>query len=196
MLRLFKIDNGLVREFEVDNGQLLDQLGCADWIDAHEPDAGERALLQTLLHTEVPEYEEVEEIETSARCFVDQSGIHVHSMFLAPAEGRHTTVSVACILQSDRLITIREGDLPDFRLMRMRARRGQVECRTPSELLVTLFEQKVENHADTLEDIHRQLEAVSHLVLGTGMPILKRIGRLARLEDSNGRSASADGYPA
>ena len=188
MLRLFKIDRGLIREFEVEKNQLLHQLGSADWIDAHEPDAGERALLQTLLHTEVPEYEEVEEIETSARCFVDQAGIHVHSMFLSSAEGRHITVSVACILQSDRLITIREEDLPDFRLLRMRARRGQVECSTPSELLVTLLEQKVENHADTLEDIHRQLEAVSHLVLeNEDADLEEAIEQLARLEDSNGK---------
>lgn len=188
MLRVFKIETGLIREFEVDPEQLSQQLDRADWIDAHEPDDGERALLQSLLHTDLPDYDDVEEIEASARCFVDQAGIHVHAMFLAQAEGRHSTVSVACILQNNRLITIREGDLSDFRLLRMRARRGQVECRTPAELLVTLFEQKVENHADTLEDIHRQLEAVSHLVLeDEDAELEEAISRLARLEDSNGK---------
>lgn len=188
MLRVFKIENGLIREFELDTAQLPGRLDRADWIDAHEPDEGERALLQSLLHTDLPDYDDVEEIEASARCFVDQAGIHVHSMFLSQAEGRHNTVSVACILQSNRLITIREGDLPDFRLLRMRARRGQVESRTPAELLVTLFEQKVENHADTLEDIHRQLEAVSHLVLeDEDAELEEAISRLARLEDSNGK---------
>lgn len=188
MLRVFKIENGLIREFEVDPAQLRQQLDRADWIDAHEPDDGERTLLQSLLHTDLPDYDDVEEIEASARCFVDQAGIHVHAMFLAQVEGRHSTVSVACILQNNRLITIREGDLSDFRLLRMRARRGQVECRTPAELLVTLFEQKVENHADTLEDIHRQLEAVSHLVLeDEGAELEEAISRLARLEDSNGK---------
>lgn len=188
MLRVFKIENGLIREFEVDPAQLRQQLDRADWIDAHEPDDGERALLQSLLHTDLPDYDDVEEIEASARCFVDQAGIHVHAMFLTQAEGRHSTVSVACILQGNRLITIREGDLSDFRLLRMRARRGQVECRTPAELLVTLFEQKVENHADTLEDIHRQLEAVSHLVLeDEDAELEEAISRLARLEDSNGK---------
>lgn len=188
MLRVFKIENGLIRECELDPEQLSQQLDRADWIDAHEPDMEERGLLQSLLHTDLPDYDDVEEIETSARCFVDQAGIHVHSMFLSQAEGRHSTVSVACILQSNRLITIREGDLPDFRLLRMRARRGQVESRTPAELLVTLFEQKVENHADTLEDIHRQLETVSHLVLeDEDAELEEAISRLARLEDSNGK---------
>ncbi|MFW6578360.1 magnesium/cobalt transporter CorA [Acinetobacter baumannii] len=108
--------------------------------------------------------------------------------FLAQNEGRHNTVSVACILQKERLITIREGDLADFRLLRMRARRGQVEAKTPQELLVTLLEQKVENHADTLEDLHRQLEQVSYLVLeDENAELEEAITRLARLEDSNGK---------
>lgn len=188
MLRLFVIENGLLRELPVEPDQLQDQIARVDWIDALEPDERERALLQSLLHTGVPESDDVAEIETSARCFVDQAGIHVHSLFLAQIEGRHSPVSVACILQNKRLITIRDGDLPDFRLLRMRARRGILECSSPADLLVTLFEQKVENHADTLEDIHRQLEAVSQMVLKDEDAELEdAISRLAELEDSNGK---------
>lgn len=188
MLRLFSIENGLIKEMKVDPSEIAQQLLQSDWIDAHEPDEQERALLELLLQTDVPESDEYDEIETSARCFVDQTGIHVHSLFLSQTEGRHVTVTVACILQPNHLITIREGDLADFRLMRMRARRGQVECSSPQELLVTLFEQKVENHADILEDIHRQLEGVSHMVLeGEGADLEDAISKLARLEDSNGK---------
>jgi magnesium transporter len=188
MLRLFKIQNGLISEKSapVEGERLfLDQ---ADWIDAQDPTEDERQLLRTLLHTEVPESDDVEEIEASARCFVDQSGLHVHSLFLTQEDGRYNTVSVACILQGERLITIREADVADFRLLRMRARRGQVECDTPTQLLVTLFEQKVENHADALEDIHRQLEGVSHQVLEDEEAELEdAISQLAKLEDSNGK---------
>ena len=188
VLRFFRIENGLIKAVDIEAAQLSSQLQHIDWIDAHEPDDDERELLQSLLHTDLPESEEFEEIETSARCFVDQAGMHVHSLFLSQTEGRYATVSVACILQSQHLITIREGDLADFRLLRMRARRGQVECRSPSELLVILLEQKVENHADALEDIHRQLEEVSYLVLEDEEAELEdAIGKLAKLEDSNGK---------
>lgn len=133
MLRLFKIENGLIHEIKCPLEELGSHLIQADWIDAHEPDEDERALLQHMLCTELPEPDEVEEIETSARCFVDQAGIHVHSLFLAQSEGRHTTVSVACILQKNCLITIREGDLADFRLLRMRDGRAaeRAGCRAP-----------------------------------------------------------------
>ncbi|MBS3804537.1 MAG: magnesium/cobalt transporter CorA [Oleiphilaceae bacterium] len=188
MLRLYKIRNGRIRELEVDPKNLKRQVAEADWIDCFEPDDEERDILQPLLQTEVPDADDVEEIEASARCFVDEAGLHVHSLFLVQTEGRHKTVSVACILQSDRLITIREDEVVDFRLLRMRARRGQVECRDIAGLLVTLLEQKVENLADVVEDIHRQLEEVSHLVLEDEDAELEdAIGQLAKLEDSNGR---------
>ncbi len=188
MLRLFKINNGLISEKSAHGPNHDIQLHEADWIDAQDPGEDERHLLSTLLRSDVPESDEVEEIEASARCFVDQSGIHVHSLFLTQEDGRYNTVSVACILQNERLITVREGEVADFRLMRMRARRGQVESNSPTQLLVTLFEQKVENHADALEDIHRKLEGVSHMVLENEEADLEdAISQLAELEDSNGK---------
>ncbi|MDT8311710.1 MAG: magnesium/cobalt transporter CorA [Methylophaga sp.] len=188
MLRLYKIALGRIQEISVTDVLTVDLLKQADWIDALEPDEDERALLATLFSDEVPDVEDVEEIEASARCFVDQDGLHVHSMFLSASEGRHHTVSVALILQSGRLIAIRDDELSDFRLLRLRARRGQVNCHTPTALLVTLLEQKVENHADTLEDIHRQLEKVSHFVLEEENSDLEdAIDQLAKLEDSNGK---------
>lgn len=188
MLRLYKIAHGLIKEIKVEGVLTASQLKEADWIDALEPDEQERALLGTLFSAEVPDVDDMEEIEASARCFTDQDGLHVHTLFLGYAEGRHHTVSVAFILQPDRLIAIRDGDLSDFRLLRMRARRGQISCDTPKELLVTLMEQKVENHADNLEDIHRQLERVSHSVLEDEEADLEDcISQLARLEDSNGK---------
>lgn len=187
MLRLYKIALGRIQEIPVNDVLTVGLLKQADWIDALEPDEDERALLATLFSDEVPDVD-VEEIEASARCFTDLDGLHVHSMFLGASEGRHHTVSVAFILQPERLIVIRDDELSDFRLLRMRARRGQINCKTPTELLVTLLEQKVENHADTLEDIHRQLEKVSHFVLEEENSDLEdAIGQLAKLEDSNGK---------
>lgn len=189
MLRFFKIVDGLINELDIPDAEIRTRHQEADWIDAQEPTEEERQVLQGLLKTDIPEFDDVEEIEASARCFVDQAGVHVHSLFLTQSDGRHSTVSVACILQRNCLITMREDELADFRLLRMRARRGQVEAGDPAELLVTLLEQKVENHADGLEDLHRQLEEVSYLVLeDEDAELDEAINRLARLEDSNGKT--------
>ncbi|MGJ0429227.1 magnesium/cobalt transporter CorA [Methylobacter sp.] len=189
MPRLYKIKNGVLTEEyqtkDTPNQMIID----ADWIDAHNLSLEERSQLQTLLLTELPKSIDVEEIEASARYFADQNGIHVHSLFLAQSEGDLHTISVAFILQPERLITLRDGlDLADFRLLRMRARQKQVEVATPKALLITIFEQKVENLADGIEDIFGGLERVSHQILKEDNADYEdAIDQLTRLEDSNGK---------
>ncbi len=189
MLRTFEISGQTIAERNIlDGDDTEDLLAQASWIDAQDPTPEERDRLGRFLSDDLPESDDVEEIESSARYFVDVDGIHVHSLFLSQSEGRHDTDTVAFILQPERLITFREDDLADFRLLRMRARRHQVEADSPAALLVTIFEQKVENLADTVEDIHFKLEQVSHLVLEDEEADLEdAIDRLAKLEDSNGK---------
>lgn len=189
MLRLFDFANGKLVERKFDRN-LLDQavVSHTGWVDAQDTSDDERDRLELLLHTELPESDDVEEIESSARYFTDSSGIHVHSMFLSQNEGRLVINTVAFILQPSRLITVRESELADFRLLRMRALRGQIEAHNPKELLLTMLEQKVENLADTIEDIYLELEKVSHLVLEDNQADLEQaIENMAQLEDSNGK---------
>lgn len=184
MLRFFRIHQGLLRELEEAPAEITPDI---DWIDAISPDDKERELLGTLF-SESPPASEIDEIEASARYFIDKDGLHVHSLFLNYSENRHNTVSVGFILQQDRLITIRDTELADFRLLRLRARNGQLNCPTPVDLLVTVLDQKVETHADNLEDIHQELGNVSHTVLEETNPDFSAaILQLARLEDSNGK---------
>ena len=185
MLRLFDFTDGKLREQKLEGAILDHSIFKVGWVDAQDTSDDERDRLEALLHTEA---DDVEEIESSARYFVDSNGIHVHSLFLAQSEGRFDPVTVAFILQAQRLITVRDGELADFRLLRMRARRGQIDVHTASELLLTIFEQKVENLADAIEDLHHELETVSHTVLEDEDADLEAaIDDLANIEDSNGK---------
>jgi magnesium transporter len=187
MLRLFKLDQNKIYQLPLEQVSKSD-ITRADWLDANEPDASERDLINALMRSELPQSSDVSQIESSARYFIDDEGIHVHSLFLSHSEGRHKPATVAFILQAKRLITVREGKLADFRLLRLRARRGQVEAASPADLMLTIFEQKVENLADFIEDIHRDLESVSKVVLEEEDSDLEwAIDQLAKLEDSNGK---------
>lgn len=188
-MRFFKINNGLIQEMKYhSNDEITALIEQSDWIDAHNPTNEDRHLLSQALGLKLPASNDVEEIEASSRYFMDHEGLHVHSLFLSPTEGRHTTVNIASILQKDRLITLREGSIADFRLLRLRARKGQVHSDDVQSLFITILEQKVENHADTIEDIHHQLEKISYTVLEDEEADWEEcISRLARLEDSNGK---------
>ena len=126
MLRVFNFHDNRVNEIRFASEDLAQTIAAAGWIDVLDPTEEERDELEQYLRTELPESDDVEEIESSARYFIDSAGLHVHSLFLGQSEGRHTTVTVAFILQPDRLISLREEDSPDFRLLRMRVRRGQI----------------------------------------------------------------------
>lgn len=188
MLRFFKVENSVIRNLEAEPDAQREAIKAADWIDAQSPDEAERLLLDSVVAEDLPQADDMDEIEATARFFVVGSEVHIHSLFLVQADGRHHTSSVACIMQPNRLLTVRDEELADFRLLRMRARRGQVECRDTSELLLTLMDQKVENLADTIEDLHHTLERASHTVLEeVDSELDQAIDMLAALEDSSGK---------
>jgi len=187
VIHLFTIGEGLVAAG--DSGPLpADGLAAAQWIDVQAPDAAELAQLQQLLQVPLPGSSDIAEIEPSSRCYVDVDGIHLHSLFLGEPSIRRSTSSVVCILQPSRLITLRDSDLADFRLLHARVRLGQLESRNPAELLLNLLDTKVDALADHLEEIHSELEQTSHLVLAQKSPFLAQaIDRLATAEDLNGK---------
>jgi magnesium transporter len=187
MLRAFRISDNC--PVEIPAAELREPvLRSAAWIDLLEPDESERQRVEALYPASLPDANEVDEIEASARYFTDAQGIHVHSSFLYQTEGRHETTTVAFTLRPDQLLTLREAEVADFRLYRMRLRRRQVEAGSAVSILASIFEQKVENLADTLEDLHLESQIISHLVLeDVSASMENAIDQLARLEDSSGK---------
>ncbi len=49
--------------------------------DAYKPDTAEREWLTGLFLEEVPDKEELDDIEASARFYWDTDGLHIHSLF-------------------------------------------------------------------------------------------------------------------
>lgn len=188
MLHVFTITENTLKELRQAAGSDVMPIADAKWVDVTDPTDAERELIETVHRAPLPDPDEMEEIEASARYFIDSEGIHVHSLFLYQSEGRHKTESVAFILNERQLLTFRDTELPDFRLLRMRTHRGWVEAKNSLDIMLALLEQKVENLADSLENIHQRLEDVSHLVLEDEEGELEdAIDRLAKLEDSNGK---------
>lgn len=189
MITLYGIEQGRVACLAATAGPpTYDSIAGARWVDVQSPDAAELALVQQLLQVPLPGSGDIAEIEPSSRCYTDADGIHLHSLFLGPEAARRVTSSVVCVLQSARLITMRDGDLADFRMLHARAEAGQLESRNTAELLLTVLGMKVDTLADHLEEIHRKLEHTSQLVLTQKSPWLaEAIDQLATAEDLNGK---------
>ncbi|WP_423765919.1 CorA family divalent cation transporter, partial [Escherichia coli] len=135
-------------------------------VDISEPEEHERQLIQTQFNQELATSPELDDIEASARFFEDDDGLHVHSFFYYEDADDHAGNStVAFTLRDGRLYTLRERELPAFRLYRMRARKQTMQDGNGYEILLDLFETKIEQLADEIENIYSNLETLSRAIM-------------------------------
>ncbi|PAV06838.1 magnesium and cobalt transport protein CorA [Arsenophonus sp. ENCA] len=183
MLLAFKLDNHRLSRFELDEGEKLTD---AVWVDLMEPDEKERQTVQTELKQLLVTPSELTDIEASARFFEDEDGLHIHSFFYYQDSDEHVSNStVAFTFRDGRLYTLRECDLPAFRLYRMRSRSQKLIDANAYELFLDLFETKIEQLADVIENIYSVLESLSRIILEgkQGDELDSALSNLAEQED-------------
>lgn len=184
MLSAFKLDRSRLTRLELEEEN--DKLTTSVWVDLIEPEEGERDRVQSELGQSLATRPELEDIEASARFFEDEDGLHIHSFFFyEDAEDHAGNSTVAFTIREGRLYTLRERELPAFRLYRMRARNQTLIDGNAFELLLDLFETKIEQLADEIENIYSALEKLSRVIMEgqQGEEYDQALSRLAELED-------------
>ena len=179
------------------------------WIDLIAPSQEEQQWVLDAYDQNLPTLKSLEDISSSARFYRDDDGIlHISTYFLTknknfqldgePEENSSilsTVQTVAFILHKDRLFTLRGEKLVAFRAFRARARRNdyEIDYKDPTWVLLGLLEAKLDELADILEDIHKDLEKYSTEVLNNRhreqmLDLDDMITRLAQLEDTLGKA--------
>lgn len=183
MLSAFRLDHGRLSRMELDD---TDHLTASLWVDLVEPEEDERQRVQSELGQSLATRPELDDIEASARFFEDEDGLHIHSFFYyEDAEDHAGNSTVAFTIREGRLFTLRERELPAFRLYRMRARNQMLVDGNAYELLLDLFETKIEQLADEIENIYSDLEKLSRVIMEgqQGDEYDEALSTLAELED-------------
>ncbi|MGL9759845.1 MAG: magnesium/cobalt transporter CorA [Symbiopectobacterium sp.] len=183
MLSAFKLDNCRLSRLELDD---TNDIAASVWVDLVEPEDEEREMVQNRLGQSLATRPELEDIEASARFFEDEDGLHIHSFFFFEDADDHAGNStVAFTIRGGRLYTLRERELPAFRLYRMRARNQTLVDGNAYELLLDLFETKIEQLADEIENIYSDLESLSRVIMEgrQGEEYDEAFSTLAELED-------------
>jgi magnesium transporter len=194
---------GQINAFELVNGRLHQvTITCRKdlydltpiWIDLLEASKAERTSIGKHFGLELPDPDELTDLEASARFYVEENDeIHLHANFLLDREGDSRSVPVALIIHTDILFTVRNQELPVFRLQRLRARNQPGYVSDCKDVLLDLFGADVEYSADALEDVYATLGKVSRKVLSETMSDAEAAGILADIaeeEDLNGRIRS------
>lgn len=117
----------------------------------------------------------------------------MHSNFLLDREGNSRSVPVVFIVHQGILFSLRNEDLPVFRLQRRRAGTQPGYVSDCNDLLMDLYGADVEYSADSLEDIYTTLGKVGRQVLSEAISDREAaaiLGDIAEEEDLNGRIRS------
>ncbi|MCW3172443.1 magnesium/cobalt transporter CorA [Shewanella subflava] len=156
------------------------------WLDLFKPNDEERNWLRRFSAEEVPDEEDIKEIEASARFFQNEDGLHINSLFPQRAGSDVRAVNVSFNLREHFLLTMREEDIGLIRLLRNYMRLGRLETETPEGLLLELFTLKVDYLSDLIEDVYTVLDNLSEQVFSDEEldAVFKQI---TLQEDSNGK---------
>jgi magnesium transporter len=161
------------------------------WIDLINVTKAERNFVGQHFGLTLPDPGDSTDLEVSSRFHVEETGeIHLHSNFLLDRAGSSRSIPVAFILHQGVLFTLRNEELPVFRLQRLRAHAQPGYVTDCFDLVLDLYGADVEYSADSLEDIYTTLGKVGRQVLSeaiTDTEAASILGDIAEEEDLNGR---------
>ena len=131
------------------------------WLDVNQPDDEERQWLETLFVEDVPEEDEMDDIESSSRFRVGPDGVHILSLFTQRLSNETRGVNMSFTMRKNLLISFREDDISIVRLLRYYIRHNKVEIRSALDILLKLQDLKVDQLSDLIEDAYSTLEETS-----------------------------------
>lgn len=164
-IHAFEPVDGRLRHVQIDNkGELAATQPI--WVDLLAPSREERQWIVDVFGIKLPDADDLTDLEESARFYVDDAeanaDVHLHSAFLLGKEDGARTVAVAFILHNNILFSMRNVELPVFRLQRLRTRIQPGYVSEGTDVLLDLYGADVEYSADVLEDVYTELEATYH----------------------------------
>ncbi len=190
MLNAFELHNGRLRQIPVGSREELAATKPI-WVDMIAPSTEERRWIAEIFDLKLPDTDDLSDLEESARFYIEEAGeVHLHSDFLLDKEDESRNVAVAFVLHRNILFSVRDEELPVFRLQRLRARIQPGYVSEGKDVLLDLYGADVEYSADALEDIYAELESVGRQVLSPHVSddeAAEILSEIAKGEDLNGR---------
>lgn len=125
---------------------------AAIWYDLLSPSPDELAALSKLLGIELPTREEMQEIELSARLYIEEGATFMTANVLSAVETANPVIDpLTFVLTDTAVITLRYHDPKAIATFTQRAARTAMDCHTPDQLVVSLLDAMIERIADVLE---------------------------------------------
>ena len=188
-LNAFELIEGRLRQVTITSRKDMEGIRPI-WVDLLNTTKAERAYVGEHFGLELPDPSDAPDLEVGSSFHVEENNeIHLHSNFLLDREGNPRSVPVAFILHDGVLFSIRNEELPVFRLQRRRALTQPGYVTDCHDLLIDLYGADVEYSADSLEGIYTTLRKVGRQVLSETISDSEAaaiLADIAEVEDLNG----------
>ena len=188
--RAFDLYEGHLRQISIASREELVEAKPI-WVDLVAPEDEQVALIKKIFGVNLPNPKELTDLNTSARFYGEENGeVHLNSNFLLDREDDSRNVPVAFVLHNGTLFSVRNDELPVFRLQHMHAKTRSVFVSDAVDVLLDLYAADVEYSANALEDVYAELARIgrqvnrSHISDDEAAIILSSI---TEEEDLNGR---------
>ena len=189
-LSMFELADGRLKQLQITKRSDLENTKPI-WIDLLKTSKAERTYIGNHFGIELPEPIEETEIDVSSRFYISANdAIHLHSNFLLDRQGEAQSVAVAFILHGGIIFSIRDEELPVFKLQIRRALTQPGYVSDCVDVLLDLYAADIECSADSLEQIYATLNSVGKLVLNERVSddqAAVTLSSIAEEESENGR---------
>ncbi len=160
------------------------------WLDVNQPDKEEREWLETLFVEDVPDEEEMDDIESSSRFRVGPDGVHILSLFPQRLANDTRGVNMSFTMRKNLLISFREDDVSIVRLLRNYIRHDKADISSALDILLLLQDLKVDQLSDLIEDAYSTLDETADQLLDDDS-VEKTLRELVRQEELNSQILQA-----
>lgn len=190
MIHTYNVVHDRLHIDDIEPGPNLDAL----WIDFLNPTLQEVAPLGEHLGINIPDREDMEEIEISSRLYRENGAVFMTAILPADTDGDEPEMApVSFILNGNQLITVRYHEPRAFTTFPTQAQRTAMNLPDADTILIGLLEVIIDRLADVLERAGRDIDAVSATIFrrtGTNeepkdfQGVLERIGRKGDLNSN------------
>lgn len=157
---VYKTKSGLQTATELERLALVEATQLV-WIDLYNATPQERDWVEMHVGVELFTRQEAEEIESSSKYFENAGEVNANSTYIYHKDGVYATDPVSFILKNTLLITQRNIELRSFDEVLRFFRLGKKPDVNGSNILLSLFETRIDIEADFLEELSRKIHATS-----------------------------------
>lgn len=167
MITLFHHEQGRLVQTQIE-GELGALPADCVWVDLVNPISEDEHFIEKLLDIEVPTRDEMQEIETSSRLYVEGGAlVMTMSVLNKPTSDEPEAASITFILVKNKLLTVRYVDPVPFGLFIQRIKRQPFLVPSGEQVLLGLLEQIAACLADILEASTADLEGLSRTIFAS-----------------------------